>query len=168
MSTYLRKIVNISDEQVEAIRLATKRRYESAMINPYNKRRGRPPNQKNNKAIKQGGRRRKRSRRKSHGQSTETLDGSIDLSRPSSSSFCCPRKPRPFYCKRNIDMDQLPLTERGREQIQVVSNLPPVEGREQLLAITNLVMMSDSQNDDVFVYQMSKKRLSDCPLKGST
>ena len=49
-------------------------------------------------------------------------------------------------------MDQLPLTERGREQIQVVSDLPPVEGREQLLAITNLVMMSDSQHDDVFVY----------------
>ena len=46
LSTYLRKIVNISDEQEEAIRLAIKRRYESAMIDPYNKRRGRPPNQK--------------------------------------------------------------------------------------------------------------------------
>ena len=44
---HLRKIVNISDEQEEAIRLAIKRRYESAMIDPYNKRRGRPPNQKN-------------------------------------------------------------------------------------------------------------------------
>ena len=94
----------------------------------------------------------RRNRRKSHGQSTEALDGSIDLSRPSSSSFCCPRKPRPFYCKRNIDMDQLPPTKGGREQVLVVSNLPSVEGREQLLAITNLVMMSDSQNDDVFVY----------------
>ena len=102
MSTYLRKIVNISDEQEEAIRLAIKRRYESAMIDPYNKRRGRPPSQKNNKAIKQGGRRRKRSRRKSHGQSTEALDGSIDLSRPSSSSFRCPRKPRPCFTAREI------------------------------------------------------------------
>ena len=111
---HLRKIVNISDEQEEAIRLAIKRGYESAMIIPYNKRRGRRLTKKINKAIKQGGRRRKRSRRKSHGQSTEALDGSIDLSRPSSSSFCCPRKPRPFYCKRNIDMDQLPPTEGGR------------------------------------------------------
>ena len=40
----------------------------------------------------------------------------------------------------------------SREQVLVVSNLPPGEGREQLLAITNLVMMSDSQNDDVFIY----------------
>ena len=33
----------------------------------------------------------------------------------------------------------------------MVTNLPPVEGREMLLAVTNLVMMSGSQKDEAFV-----------------
>ena len=33
----------------------------------------------------------------------------------------------------------------------MVTNLPPVEGREQLSAVTNLVMMSGSQKDEAFV-----------------
>ena len=51
---HLRKIVNISDKQEEAIWLAIKRRYESALINPYRKRRGRQPNQKNKQGHKAG------------------------------------------------------------------------------------------------------------------
>ena len=39
-------------------------------------------------------------------------------------------------------MDQLLPDGSNREQISVVTNLPPVEGREQLSAVTNLVMIS--------------------------
>ena len=39
---YLRKIVHLSEQQEESIRLAIKRTYENAKVNPYNKRRGRP------------------------------------------------------------------------------------------------------------------------------
>ena len=48
-------------------------------------------------------------------------------------------------------MDQLLPDGGNREQISVVTNLPPVEGREQLSAVTNLVMMSGSQKDEAFV-----------------
>ena len=34
----------------------------------------------------------------------------------------------------------------------MVTNLPPVEGSEQLSAVTNLVMMSGSKKDDAFVH----------------
>ena len=39
---HLRKIVHISEQQEEAIRLAIKRTYQNASINPYRKKRGRP------------------------------------------------------------------------------------------------------------------------------
>ena len=43
----LRKIVRISEQQEETIRLAIKRTYENALNNPYRKRKGRPSGQKN-------------------------------------------------------------------------------------------------------------------------
>ena len=39
-------------------------------------------------------------------------------------------------------MDKLPPAEGDRDQISVFTNLLLVEGKEQLLAVTNLVMMS--------------------------
>ena len=48
-------------------------------------------------------------------------------------------------------MDQLLPDGGNREQVSVVTNLPPVEGREQLSAVTSLVRMSGSQKDEAFV-----------------
>ena len=49
-------------------------------------------------------------------------------------------------------MDQHPTVDAGSEHIPAVKNLPPVEGREQLSAVTNLVIMSGSKRDDAFVH----------------
>ena len=43
----------------------------------------------------------------------------------------------------------------------MVTNLPPVEGREQLSAVTNLVMMSGSKRDDAFVHLRKIVRISE-------
>ena len=43
----------------------------------------------------------------------------------------------------------------------MVTNLPPVEGSEQLSAVTNLVMMSSSKKDDAFVYLRKIVHLSE-------
>ena len=46
-------------------------------------------------------------------------------------------------------------------QTTMVSNLPPVVGREQLSAVTQLVMMCGSQKDDAFVYLRKIVHLSE-------
>ena len=43
----------------------------------------------------------------------------------------------------------------------MVTNLPPVKGREQLSEVTNLVMMNGSQRDEAFVHLRKIVRISE-------
>ena len=51
---HLRKIVRISEQQEDTIRLSIRRIYNNAMINPYRKKRGRPGGQKNREGHRAG------------------------------------------------------------------------------------------------------------------
>ena len=51
-----------------------------------------------------------------------------------------------------MDQRQHATVDAGSEHIPVVTNLPRVESREQLSAVTNLVIMSGSERDNAFVH----------------
>ena len=51
-----------------------------------------------------------------------------------------------------MDQRQHATVDAGSEHIPVVTNLPRVKRREQLSAVTNLVIMSGSERDNAFVH----------------